>query len=291
MVGRRRACRNCRTGAGIICRQLARPVPRGAPCWTTATSASSRRSRSARPSSARACYEPRVLRSRAASRQHRAAALDHFPVAERERLSDLEEFMLGDLTVHLPASMCQRLDRASMAHSLEARVPFLSHHFVDFAPDHSGRAEAQGTPANMCFARRSSRGCRQAARTSARSGFQLPLADWFMGGFNDFAREAWRSSGAAELACSIPGRRAAVRRASRRHRRPWPMLYAIAMFSCWWKQQKFPRTAKHGGGPQGGGRFDLSLPISVIMPVHNRGERPPARNPERARSEVRRTSS
>ena len=35
--------------------------------------------------------------------------------------------MLGDLTVHLPASLLQRLDRASMAHSLEARVPLLSH--------------------------------------------------------------------------------------------------------------------------------------------------------------------
>src|SRR5205823_12834533 len=60
-------------------------------------------------------------------------ALDNFPPGHRQPLSELEQFMMGDLTVHMPASMCQRLDRSSMAHSLEARVPFLSHRFVDFA--------------------------------------------------------------------------------------------------------------------------------------------------------------
>ena len=29
-------------------------------------------------------------------------------------------------------------------------------------------------------------------------GFQMPLAEWFAGGFSDFAFEAWNSSGAAD---------------------------------------------------------------------------------------------
>jgi len=33
----------------------------------------------------------------------------------------------------MPGSLLNRLDRASMAHSLEARVPFLSHQFVDWS--------------------------------------------------------------------------------------------------------------------------------------------------------------
>ena len=72
-------------------------------------------------------------------------AREYFPVDRRSDLSGLQQFMLGDLTVHLPASMCQRLDRSSMAHSLEARVPFLSHRFVEWGcADHPGRPEAQG---------------------------------------------------------------------------------------------------------------------------------------------------
>lgn len=33
----------------------------------------------------------------------------------------------------MPGPLLNRLDRASMAHSLEARVPFLSHQFVDWS--------------------------------------------------------------------------------------------------------------------------------------------------------------
>ena len=48
-------------------------------------------------------------------------------------LDPLQQFMLADITVHMPGSLLNRLDRASMAHSLEARVPFLSHDFVDWS--------------------------------------------------------------------------------------------------------------------------------------------------------------
>jgi asparagine synthase (glutamine-hydrolysing) len=60
-----------------------------------------------------------------------------------------------------------------------------------------------------------------------------------MGGFNDFAREAWRSSGAAELgflnAAGVEQLFDEHRRGAADHGR---ILYAIAMFSCWWEQQR-----------------------------------------------------
>jgi asparagine synthase (glutamine-hydrolysing) len=81
-------------------------------------------------------------------------------------------------------------------------------------------------------------------------GFQLPFADWFMGGFNDFAREAWRSSGLSDLGLLSEN---GVEQLFDEHRRGdadhGRILYAIAMFSCWWEQQRaqvsqpsFPRT-------------------------------------------------
>jgi asparagine synthase (glutamine-hydrolysing) len=77
------------------------------------------------------------------------------------------------------------------------------------------------------------------ARARRKIGFQLPLADWFMGGFNDFAREAWRSSGASQLGLLDA---AGVERLFDEHRSGVAdhgrMLYAIAMFSCWWQQQR-----------------------------------------------------
>ena len=174
-------------------------------------------------------------------------ARDYFPPSDRQPLSDLEQFMMGDLTVHMPASMCQRLDRSSMAHSLEARVPFLSHRFVDFALTVPTDMKLRGNTGKYVLRKAVEPWLPPGQLDQRKIGFQLPLADWFMGGFNDFAREAWSSSGVAELGLLD---KAGVDRLFDEHRSGKAdhgrMLYAIAMFSCWWAEQRafnssFPR--------------------------------------------------
>jgi asparagine synthase (glutamine-hydrolysing) len=166
-------------------------------------------------------------------------ARDYFPPDQREPLSDLDQFMLGDLTVHLPASLCQRLDRSSMAHSLEARVPFLSHRLVEWALTIPADLKLRGSTGKYVLRKAVAPWLPQGALDQRKIGFQLPFADWFMGGLNDFAREAWRSSGVAELGFLDP---AGVERLFDEHRKGAAdhgrILYAIAMFSCWWDQQR-----------------------------------------------------
>jgi asparagine synthase (glutamine-hydrolysing) len=71
-----------------------------------------------------------------------------------------------------------------------------------------------------------------------------------MGGFNDFAREAWRHSGTAELGFLDPK---AVERLFDEHRSGTAdhgrILYAIAMFSCWWEQQRGSPSAAQPKAP------------------------------------------
>src|SRR5438094_128707 len=45
----------------------------------------------------------------------------------------VENLLYADTVVRLPDDMLTKVDRASMAHSLEVRVPFLAHTFVDWA--------------------------------------------------------------------------------------------------------------------------------------------------------------
>ena len=172
-------------------------------------------------------------------------ARDYFPEDERSDLSGLEQFMLGDLTVHLPASMCQRLDRSTMAHSLEARVPFLSHRFVDWALTIPAELKLRGNTGKYVIREAIKPWLPQGALDQRKIGFQLPFADWFMGGFNEFDREAWRSSGVADLGFLDD---ASVERLFDEHRRGAAdhgrVLYAIAMFSCWWQQQGASRGAE-----------------------------------------------
>lgn len=184
-------------------------------------------------------YMPDFFRREQGRSSVEARALAFFPPDERQSLSDLEEFMMGDLTVHMPASMCQRLDRSSMAHSLEARVPFLSHRFVDFALTVPTDLKLKGNTGKYVLRKAVEPWLPQGHLDQRKIGFQLPLADWFMGGFNDFAREAWASSGVADLGILD---RAGVDRLFDEHRSGAAdhgrMLYAIAMFSCWWKDQQ-----------------------------------------------------
>jgi asparagine synthase (glutamine-hydrolysing) len=173
-----------------------------------------------------------------------ALANRYFPDADELGLSDLEQFMLGDLTVHMPASLLQRLDRSSMAHSLEARVPFLSHRFVDWALTIPTEFKLRGSTGKYVLRQAVKPWLPPAIPKGRKLGFQMPLADWFTGGLNDFAQEAWLSSGAAEAGFLDPkevaGLFAEHRQGRANHGR---LLYAIAMFSCWWSDQRAMRPA------------------------------------------------
>jgi asparagine synthase (glutamine-hydrolysing) len=45
---------------------------------------------------------------------------------------DLEKILYLDMKLYLQDNMLVKIDRASMAHSLEARVPYLDHEVVEF---------------------------------------------------------------------------------------------------------------------------------------------------------------
>ena len=164
---------------------------------------------------------------------------EHFSSADQQTLSPLEQFEMGDLTVHMPASLLQRLDRASMSHSLEARVPFLTHGFVDWALTIPSDLKLRGKVGKYVLRQAVEPWLPPGALNQPKLGFQMPLSDWFTGGFNDFAREAWRDSGVASAGFLDPAGVEALfdehRSGAANHGR---VLYAIAMFSCWWSEQR-----------------------------------------------------
>ena len=190
------------------------------------------------PAVRRMIYNPDFFHRYEARDRLEQRARDHFPQADRANLTELEQFMLGDLTLHLPSSLCQRLDRSSMAHSLEARVPFLSHRLVEWSLTIPVDLKLKGRTGKYVLRRAVEQWLPAGALGRQKIGFQLPFADWFMGGFNDFARDAWRSSGVADLGL-LDAR--GVERLFDEHRSGAAdhgrVLYAIAMFSCWWQQQ------------------------------------------------------
>jgi asparagine synthase (glutamine-hydrolysing) len=139
----------------------------------------------------------------------------------------------------MPGSLLNRLDRGSMAHSLEARVPFLSHGFVDWSLTMPTRMKLRGKTGKYVLRKAVEPWLPANALDKRKLGFQLPFKDWFRGEFSDFAREAWNDSGAAASGYLQPN---AVEQLFNEHRAGLAdhgrILYAIAMFSCWWQQTK-----------------------------------------------------
>jgi len=166
---------------------------------------------------------------------------EYFGDPELRALDPLQQFLLADLTVHMPGSLLNRLDRASMAHSLEARVPFLSHRFVDWSLTMPLDVKLKGNIGKYVLRKAAEPWLPPGSLDKRKLGFQLPFAEWFSGDFSDFARDSWHASGASQSGYLEAKEVEAIAREHRagkaNHGR---ILYAITMFSCWWQDQKGP---------------------------------------------------
>jgi len=170
----------------------------------------------------------------------------HFPAAPSR--DPVENLLYADTVVRLPDAMLTKVDRASMAHSLEVRVPFLSHVFADWAATVPVDLKLRGATGKYIVRRAIAPWLPPGILDRPKHGFDVPLARWLKGGLGRYAESVWRDSGAERAGYLEP---AAVARLFDEHRSGHAdrsqMLYALAMFGLWWgeaaKRQSFPPVA------------------------------------------------
>jgi asparagine synthase (glutamine-hydrolysing) len=97
----------------------------------------------------------------------------------------LSQLMLVDLVTYLPGDILTKVDRASMAASLEARVPLLDHELVEFAVSVPAALKVRNGQGKWLL--------RQAVRdllpdsvfNKRKQGFAAPIGSWFRGRLRD----------------------------------------------------------------------------------------------------------
>jgi asparagine synthase (glutamine-hydrolysing) len=148
-------------------------------------------------------------------------------------LDDVATMQFIDINTWLPGDVLVKADRASMAHGLEVRTPFLDREVMSVA---ARLARAEKTAATTTkFALREAMGTLLPfdAIERAKRGFPVPIGHWFRGELSSFAEQVIREARTEDWLD-----KRAVLDVLRRFRAddpevPWRQVWVLVVFSLW----------------------------------------------------------
>jgi asparagine synthase (glutamine-hydrolysing) len=159
-------------------------------------------------------------------------------LGDPERLADgaidINTLCYLDTRYYLPADMLVKVDRVTMAHSLEARVPLLDERLVDFAFRLSPRLKWRGRRGKVLM-RRALRGAvDDAVLARPKAGFNVPMPGWIAGPLRELFHDVLSPTAVAQAGAFRP---AYVERLFREHDACSAdhsfRLYALLSYHLW----------------------------------------------------------
>ncbi|MFQ5534406.1 MAG: XrtA/PEP-CTERM system amidotransferase [Sphingomonadales bacterium] len=110
----------------------------------------------------------------------------------------LSRVQYADFKTYLPGDILTKVDRASMANSLEVRVPILDHLFVEWAARVPAGLRLRGRNGKYVFKKALEPHLPRAVLYREKMGFAVPLSKWFRGPLAARIREALESAALAD---------------------------------------------------------------------------------------------
>jgi asparagine synthase (glutamine-hydrolysing) len=152
---------------------------------------------------------------------------------EAGRARFVEQMQLFDTATYLPDDVLQKVDRASMAVSLEVRPPLLDHRVVAFAWRLPRRMRIRGGETKWMLRRVLDRYVLRELVSRPKMGFAIPLASWLRGPLRPWAEDLLDPSRLGGGLLDV----AAVRKLWVKHvggRSNWAYaLWTILMYEAW----------------------------------------------------------
>lgn len=138
--------------------------------------------------------------------------IDRWTASARERFAEyfegvdrVEGSMRADLATWLPNNLLSKVDRASMAFSLEARVPFLDRRIVELAGRLPLDWKVRAGEGKVVLRRAVADLVPPTVLRRPKRGFDLPLAAWMRGPLAGLARERFESGALERGLGTAPG--------------------------------------------------------------------------------------
>jgi asparagine synthase (glutamine-hydrolysing) len=94
----------------------------------------------------------------------------------------LEKIMYVDMRLWLPDDLLVKVDRATMAYSLEARVPYLDHRFVEFVAKLDPALKQKGRERKYLLKKLAEKFLPRDIVYRPKQGFVMPLSQWLATG-------------------------------------------------------------------------------------------------------------
>lgn len=95
-----------------------------------------------------------------------------------QRVAEPERFSFLDMKTYLPGDILTKVDRASMAHGLEVRVPFLDHRMVEWAVRLPYSLKCRGKEAKYLLKKLLSSKIPGELFRRPKQGFGIPISSW-----------------------------------------------------------------------------------------------------------------
>ena len=157
------------------------------------------------------------------------------PGQELSRYGDdwLAAVQYRDLHTYLPLDILTKVDRATMAHSLEARPPLLDHRLAEFAATIPAHYRLRGGTTKYLF-KQAMRGILpDAIIDRQKHGFAVPMATWFRGELAEFARGLLLSQACRERGVFNPAQVERLLTLNARGRDLDLQLWTMMSFELW----------------------------------------------------------
>lgn len=178
----------------------------------------------------------RLLSPSTISRHGGADRLVAPAIEAAKSFDDLNQFLAFDTLSYLPSDILYKLDVATMWHSLEARVPFLDHEFVELAFSLDPVLKRRGPEGKRVL--------REALRTRVptalvrgrKHGFNVPVARWLAGPLRSRVDESLDPDNSSAMKLFDAEYVALLRRehAAKRHDHSYK-LWALMIFAIWYE--------------------------------------------------------